>query len=217
MCVISISLRGKKFPEADLRRMWDANPHGAGIAFLRSDGRVEVKKGFMSFDQFMEVYETVPEAMHALHFRLRSAGEILPQLTHPFRVDGIDTQKLKYNAKAVLFHNGTVSDWRTLYIAILSSFTKKERDKILSLQCVSDTYVVSLLVNRFGHNILRHLDGGKWLLFEKEPVFYGHWYDGRDGFKYSNLTWKSVHSIYSNAWRGIGGYGGWYKRDDDGV
>ncbi len=131
MCVIAVSLKGHKFSEKDLRKMWDSNPHGAGVAWIEKRGQVKVMKGLMTFDQLIEVYETVPEAMHVLHFRLRSAGEILPQLTHPFRVDAVDTQKLRYTAKAVLFHNGTVSDWRTLYIAVLSSFTKKERDKIL--------------------------------------------------------------------------------------
>ena len=221
MCVIAVSLKGHKFSEKDLRKMWDSNSHGAGVAWIEKRGQVKVMKGLMSFDQFMEVYETVPETMHAVHFRLRSAGEILPQLTHPFRVDAVDGQKLTYTAKAVLFHNGTVSDWRSLYLAILSSFRKKEREKILSLQGVSDTYVMALMVYRYGHEILKHLDlGGKWLVFASQPVFYGFWdEDRKNGFKFSNLSWKyslnDVRYRYSYGSLSSGWKGSWYKGDDD--
>ncbi len=227
MCVISVSLRGKKFSEADLRKMWDANPHGAGIAYLLDDGRVKVKKGFMTFSELVEFYEDKIDegVVHAIHFRLRSAGDILPQLTHPFRVDSVDMQKLEYTARAVLFHNGTVSDWRSLYLAILSSFTKKERDKILSLHSVSDTYVASLMVCKFGHEILKHLDvGGKWLIFKLEPVFYGFWdEDKKNGFMFSNLSWKySLNNVrysynygsLSSGWKGTYSL---YKGEDDDV
>ena len=228
MCVISVSLYGTKFSERDLKKMWESNPHGAGVAWIEK-GRVKVVKGLMRFDDLMEVYESIPEVMHAIHFRLRSAGEILPQLTHPFRVDIIDMQKLKYTAKAVLFHNGTVADWRSLFLSVLSSFRKKDREKILALDSVSDTYVISLLVNRFGYQIIKHLDvGGKWLIFKQEPIFYGFWEeDKKNGFVYSNMSWKySVnvrysYSLLSRGWRGdrcdvgCSGVGDWYKYDKD--
>ncbi len=231
MCVISVSLKGKKFSEADLKKMWDANPHGAGIAFIEED-QVKVIKGLMQFDDFMEAYEAIPTGKtHALHFRLRSAGEILPQLTHPFRVDTIDTQKLKYTAHAVLFHNGTVTDWRSLFLFVLSTFKKKEREKILGLESISDSYVISLLIYRFGDQIIKHLDlGGKWLIFKPEPVFFGLWdEDRKNGFKFSNLTWRynlkysySYNSL-SSGWKGHScscdseylGQKSWYKDDKD--
>jgi hypothetical protein len=227
MCVISVSLKGTKFSERDLKKMWESNPHGAGVAWIEKRGRVRVVKGLMRLDDLMEVYESIPEVMHAIHFRLRSAGEILPQLTHPFKVDSVDLQRLKYTAKAVLFHNGTVSDWRSLFLSVLSSFRKKDREKILALESVSDTYVISLLVNRFGFQIIKHLDvGGKWLIFKSEPVFYGFWdEDKKNGFVYSNMSWKYSlnnnvkysYSSFSSGWKGNScdvGYG-WVNRDDD--
>jgi hypothetical protein len=165
-------------------------------------------------------------SVHALHFRLRSAGDVSPQLTHPFRVDKIDTQQLKYSARAVLFHNGTVNDWRSIFLPVLSSFPKKSIDKILSLHSISDTYAVSLAVYKFGHKILKHLDiGGRWLIFKPEPVFYGLWDDDkRNGFKFSNMAWKYSYDLnvwgyksYSNGWKGSScdvSLGSWRKKDD---
>jgi len=230
MCVIAVSVKGKKFSKEDLKRMWNANPHGAGLAWI--DGsQVNVIKGLMTFDCLLEAYENVPEgAIHALHFRLRSAGEILPQLTHPFRIDAIDKQELRYTARQVLFHNGTVSDWRSLYFAVLSLLRKRDREKVLSMESVSDTYVVALAVHKFGHQILKHLDiGGRWLIFGPEPVFYGSWDDDkRNGFKFSNLSWKWSYDFglgrssysyksYSTGWKGSSCdiTCSWYQKGND--
>jgi hypothetical protein len=228
MCVIAVSLKGRKFSESDLRKMWNANPHGAGVAFVMDD-RVRVIKGLMKFDDLLKVYESIPNnTVHAIHFRLRSAGDISPQLTHPFRVDGIDKQQLRYTAKEVLFHNGTVSDWRNLYLTVLHTFRKRDRDKILALPRVSDTYVVALIVYRYGHKILEHLDlHGKWLIFRaQDPVFYGFWdEDKENGFKFSNLSWKwsydfglgrSSYRSYSAGWKGSCDVSyNWYKKGND--
>jgi len=230
MCVISVSIKGRKFSEEDLKKMWNANPHGAGLAWI--DGsQVNVIKGLMTFDSLLEAYENVPEgAIHALHFRLRSAGEILPQLTHPFRIDAIDKQELRYTARQVLFHNGTVSDWRSLYFAVLSSLRKKDREKVLSMKSVSDTYVVALAVYKFGDKILKHLDiGGKWLIFGPEPIFYGSWdKDEKNGFRFSNLSWKWSYDFglgrssysyksYSTGWKGSSCdiTCSWYQKGND--
>jgi predicted glutamine amidotransferase len=207
MCVIAVSLKGVKFSVDDLKKMWDANSHGAGVAWC--DGsRVKVRKGFMKFEEFIEFYEEgVPRGvMHAIHFRLRSAGEVVPELTHPFRVDVVDTQELEYVADRVLFHNGTVSDWRGIFWGVLSSFSEEDVKKVFSVKYLSDSYVVSLLVYRYGHEVLKFCDDtSKWLVFSSEPVFYGRWErDDKRGFVFSNLSWRySLEGFsYRNFWSG---------------
>jgi hypothetical protein len=208
MCVIAASLKGEKFEVEDLRKMWDANSHGAGVAWL-DGGKVRVRKGFMRFNELVEFYEEeVPRGVvHVIHFRLRSVGEVVPQLTHPFRVDVIDTQELEYVADRVLFHNGTVGDWWGMFWGVLSSFSKKEVKKIFSVEYLSDTYVVSLLVYKYGHEVLKFCDDtSKWLVFGKEPVFYGRWErDDKSGFVFSNLSWRyslGDYGYYRNLWSG---------------
>jgi hypothetical protein len=208
MCVIAASLKGAKFSVEDLKKMWDANPHGAGVAWL--DGlKVKVRKGFIRFDELVEFYEEKLPAkvMHVIHFRLRSAGEVVPQLTHPFRVDVVDVQELEYEADKVLFHNGTVSDWLGMFWGVLGSFSEEDVKRVFSVEYLSDTYVVSLLVYKYGSEVLKFCDDtSKWLVFGSEPMFYGRWErDERRGFVFSNLSWRYSIEGYRNflsAWRG---------------
>ena len=205
MCVIAASLNGAKFSVEDLKKMWDANSHGAGVAWLEGS-KVRVRKGFMRFDELVEFYEGgLPTgAIHVLHFRLRSAGEVVSQLTHPFRVDAVDVQELEYEADRVLFHNGTVSDWQGMFWGILGSFSKRDVKKILSVGHFSDSYVISLLVYKYGDEILKLFNGvNKWLVFGAEPVFYGRWEkDEKRGFVFSNLSWRYSLEGYRNFWSG---------------
>jgi hypothetical protein len=208
MCVIAVSLKGNKFLVDDLKKMWDANSHGAGDAWC--DGSVvRVREGFMKFEKFIEFYEEeVPRGvMHAIHFRLRSAGELVPQLTHPFRVDVVDVQELEYVADRVLFHNGTVADWWGMFWGVLSSLSEEDVKRVFSVEYLSDSYVVSLLVYRYGHEVLKFCDDtSKWLVFSSEPVFYGRWErDEKMGFAFSNLSWRYSLEGYRNflsGWRG---------------
>ena len=47
-----------------------------------------------------------------IHFRWASVGEVTPKLCHPFPVTARATTRLSGHARAVLFHNGTWSQWR---------------------------------------------------------------------------------------------------------
>jgi len=199
MCVIAFSPKNKKFSEKDLRKMWDANPHGAGFAYVDNTQKLLiVKKGFMTFDAFMSEYEKMPETVHAIHFRLASAGGICPELTHPFRTDRFDNlKKLVYVAKEVLFHNGTVRNYEELFLNFLFHLSPKIADRLLDLEDYSDTYVASLYVKRFSHKILKFFDG-RWLVLRpKEYFLYGTW-DKEDDFYFSNKSWKfEFRSVYT--------------------
>jgi hypothetical protein len=74
------------------------------------------------------------------------------------------------------------------------------------VEYLSDSYVVSLLVYRYGHEVLKFCDDtSKWLVFSSEPKFYGKWErDDKSGFIFSNLSWRySLEgSSYRNFWSG---------------
>jgi len=54
MCIICSSAASVRQPsEAQLRRMFEANPHGAGYMVARN-GRVEISKGYMSWAPFIK-------------------------------------------------------------------------------------------------------------------------------------------------------------------
>jgi predicted glutamine amidotransferase len=192
MCVIAVSLKGKKLEEEKLRKMWNSNSHGAGIAIIdKKKNLIIVKKGLMTFENFLNEYKKVPEGIvHAIHFRLASAGGRTPQMTHPFRVDRIQIPKMEYTAKAVLFHNGTVRNHEKLFLNILPALPKKTAMKILDLEDISDTFVVSLYVARLGHKVLKYFSDDRWVVMTPTQfIFYGHWHE-EDDFKFSNMSWN---------------------------
>jgi len=179
MCVIAVS-KGRKLSIDCLQNMWTRNSDGAGIAYIQKD-QVIVTKGFMTFDDFMQAYSSIPAAPHAIHFRLATHGSITPQFTHPFRVDIPDTLELEYKAKQVLFHNGIIRNWERF--ARLTN---------TPLSC-SDTYC-------FARYLATLDDQGKEALIKKQKysrfalltpnsiILFGSFHK-LDGFLFSNLNW----------------------------
>ena len=46
MCIIAIKPKGKEMiPDENIRQMFSRNPHGAGIMYLKPDGKVHIEKG----------------------------------------------------------------------------------------------------------------------------------------------------------------------------
>jgi predicted glutamine amidotransferase len=195
MCVIVISEEGKKIGKREFKNMWERNDHGFGVAYYdEKDGLIYVKKGIMNEKEAWKYYEAIPQMPHIIHFRLASAGSRTPQLCHPFRVDLVDTQELEYKACAVLFHNGTVSDYKNLIPVIIASLEPKEREKFFNVEDISDTYLMSIMVRLFSHKVLKFYAASRWAIFTIESgspqiIIYGDFKKYKD-FYVSNLSWQ---------------------------
>jgi hypothetical protein len=206
MCVIVVSEKGEKVSKKDFKEMWLKNSHGWGVAWIDpQDGMINVKKGIMTLKEAEEFYyERVPEGVsHIMHFRLTSAGTTIPELTHPFRVDLIDTQELEYKACAVLFHNGTVSGYKAFLPAILAKLEASELEKLLSVKDVSDTYLMSIMVRLFSHRILKFYTSSRWAVFTIESgspqiFLYGNFQKYKE-FYVSNMSWQIPQYTYTTS------------------
>jgi len=215
MCVIVISEEGKKIGKKEFENMWEANSHGFGVAYYnKENGLIYVKKGIMDEKEAWEIYESIPEAPHIIHFRLASAGSRIPGLCHPFRIDILDTQELEYEASRVLFHNGTVADYRNFIPTIIASLEPEEREKFFNVKDISDTYLMSIMVKLFSYKVLKFYIPSRWAVFTIEDsspqiIIYGDFKKYKD-FYVSNLTWKP-QSQYHWYW-GRGYQKDWYLR-----
>jgi predicted glutamine amidotransferase len=76
----------------------------------REDGEVRWMKG-LEPDELETLIAGLPGEI-VIHFRIASVGEVTPRLCHPFPVTVCATTRLSGHARAVLFHNGTWSQWR---------------------------------------------------------------------------------------------------------
>ena len=114
MCVIVVKERGQEIPENSiLKECFEHNSDGAGFAFVR-DGRVEIRKGFMTWRRFRgvlrkEMLKKSDTVMY--HFRISTSGGIMPENTHPFPVTTSEHTlgKRKVSTLCAVAHNGIIS------------------------------------------------------------------------------------------------------------
>jgi hypothetical protein len=115
MCIICIKNHGAKMPDDDtIRSMFAHNPHGAGFMYARN-GRVEIRKGFMTLDAFMDALHNTlriigEDAALVMHFRITTAGGTCPENTHPFPLSAniADMKRTSTHADMGVAHNGII-------------------------------------------------------------------------------------------------------------
>ena len=56
MCVIAIC-EDRRLTEDEVRKMWEANPAGGGVAWTTEDGWVRWKKGMMELEKMLEFHD----------------------------------------------------------------------------------------------------------------------------------------------------------------
>lgn len=191
MCLIIASTKGKRIPDQILVDANRTNSNGAGVAWFdparNAEKKIQFRKG-LSLRELQTILEDdVRGAAHVVHFRIATIGGPLPELTHPFTVDEEASIALSGEAKAVLFHNGTYSQWKdSLLLAAASSGIP------LPESPWSDTRAVAFMCNVYGKHMLSILDtSSRYLVFDgaeaeaRRILLWGDWHD-QDEFKFSN-------------------------------
>lgn len=102
MCIAIYQDAGSVLTEQEIRNSWQANPDGAGLAYVDDCGKVCTFKS-MKLKRFMEEYERVVD-MHGqhspmlVHFRIATHGSVNEYNCHPFMV----------NKNIAMIHNGVI-------------------------------------------------------------------------------------------------------------
>jgi hypothetical protein len=137
MCIAIAKPSNVALPNLDLlKNCFLANPEGAGYAFC-SHGSVIIRKGFMTWKDFVKEYEDfnleqMKQCAMLFHFRIGTHGlKYNPKHTHPFALtdDYTTMEQLYVKTKAAVIHNGMLTDYGT------STYGKKDPE----LREVSDT------------------------------------------------------------------------------
>jgi hypothetical protein len=98
MCIAIYKPEGFELTEDSLINCWNANSDGAGFMYPE-DGKINIIKGLMTYDEFRAAYDPHSERQLALHFRIATHGGVTKENTHPFQVS--DTLGM--------IHNGIIS------------------------------------------------------------------------------------------------------------
>ncbi len=114
MCVIVVKPEGVQIKKSDLKKMWDHNSDGAGLAIYDKD-KIRIIKGFMAFNPFWDCLNSLQDQQVVFHLRFATHGVTNQAQTHPFSVSSkMKTAKaLRENTlyERILFHNGIISNF----------------------------------------------------------------------------------------------------------
>lgn len=116
MCIICIKPAGIDFPSRDvLSQCFLSNPDGAGFMYP-DNGKVNIEKGFMSFDDFfnnlLDYSKGIEKRPFILHFRIGThGGKTDPALSHPFPVTRQYDHMMKLSSisDTAIAHNGILN------------------------------------------------------------------------------------------------------------
>jgi len=191
MCTLAFCHK-RKLTYTEFKNCNDANEDGVGFAFSRN-GKQYLIKGFMTFDTAWNFYKKVPEGKaHIVHFRLSTAGTVVPQLTHPFICSDASPLHTEYEGnEPLLFHNGMVSGWKELALT----------NRVLTHSLMSDTRYLAIMLGRNGiENYKEHLKNthGKFIIFHsgKAKLIGDFIYD--KGVYFSNSSYKYSYTSKYN-------------------
>lgn len=185
MCLIAVCEK-RNLSEEEFFNAWFLNSDGMGMAWP-AGGSVFMRKGFMDRDNAYTAYLRGPVYRifpHILHFRARTVGEAVPELTHPFLCVKGSPPVLEYKGPGpLLFHNGTALDWREG----LSDILDIEEVKVEGP--VNDSRLAAMWVARAGAGFLENLDGRFALLSPDGYTLFGGFRQD-NGILFSNSGYK---------------------------
>lgn len=179
MCIIACSPEGKTIPKENLEQCFRSNSDGAGYMYSEN-GKLIVKKGFFTFDEFYDSYLPHEQKKIVLHFRIKTHGERNEENCHPFLVD----------ESLAFVHNGVIkieedhkqySDTWHFNEKIVKPMYRDNRGFLKRI------YNQELIKSFIGYSKLVFMDGkGRSMIINPDK---GEWHDG---VWYSNGSYK-VH------------------------
>lgn len=109
MCVIAYMDGSTRLNDDDVKRMFEANPDGAGLCYP-SNGRVVIRKGFFTVDALLDEYHAIPDGVPVImHCRIATSGGINEKTCHPFAVGRSLKKTNKRSCNIAFAHNGILS------------------------------------------------------------------------------------------------------------
>ncbi len=181
MCVILAC--EKTFPSWEtLKNAEDLNGDGGGIAWIEK-GKVHFKKNLTADKIHKMITSGNIKLPVIIHFRITSVGGTKPSLCHPFPITRKADTALTGKTAAVLFHNGTWTQWQDYTLATLMK-TQVRMPK----GDWSDSRAMAFMAGHLGKKTLKHIEG--WnkiaILTTKRIEYYGKGWVQVDKVKCSN-------------------------------
>lgn len=211
MCIIAAKPQNVAMPtEEQLENMWYNNPDGAGFMYNK-DGRVQIEKGFMTYDAFEKALKEagkttdLKKAAVVLHFRITTHGGTKPENCHPFPVtDSIGLlKKRKLRTKLGVAHNGVIE-------ITPRSGISDTMEYILSQLGPLQRAVPKFYKDKDLMEMISNAISSKMAFLDRDGKIYtiGNFVED-NGIKYSNTTYKAWRYSKSTLYDWSDKYGDW--------
>jgi hypothetical protein len=198
-CIAVWKPKGVNIARKYLQNCYANNKEGAGFAIAK-DGKIEIHKGFFSFDDFWKAYQGLQKYAALLHFRIATHGVVNADNCHPFDVS---------NGKYALVHNGILPS--SLHKDDKNESDSKQFAKLLEplLEMVPFGHegFGKVVGEAIGYNkiALMNVNGKVWLFNEQKGTWNkGVWYSN-SGYAYGPIkrAWKGAQGSVSNMWNSL--------------
>ena len=209
MCIIIAKPQTAKLPSLDtLANCWKNNSDGAGIAYRAKDGSVIIRKGLMTWADFLNTYtellERLTDTEVIFHFRITTHGGTCPEYTHPFPISPKLTElKQTYiQTNQAVAHNGIISAYGSKDVSDTAEYIQRV---LYPLQRMRTSHNLGSILQVVDGTI----DGSRlaWLLPHKGLVYVGDGWREDDGCMYSNSSYLPNYAYWTKyLWENDGDY-----------
>ena len=181
MCIIILNKKGL-IPRNTLNECCESNPDGMGLMYAKN-GKIKIIKEIIDFDSFYSKYMKIRikhKGNIALHFRIRTAGNVNEKNIHPFFVN----QNLAFMHNGILDievpKNSEISDTMIFNEHILKNLPDDFLNYAGNVELIKN-YITSsklLFMDSYGQVTIINEDKGNWL---KDNWFsnYSYCYSGQ--------------------------------------
>ena len=199
-CVAVWKPKGVQIAKKYLENCFTNNKEGAGFAIVK-DGKIEMEKGFFTFDEFWQAYNGLQKYAALIHFRIATHGKVDEDNCHPFMLDG---------GKYALVHNGVLP-------SSLHSGKKDESDSrqfgeliepMLGFIPWHHEQFTTVVNEAIGYNKIALLreDGNIWIFNEGKGEWHkGAWYSNHTYFYgAAKRAWTKTVETVDEMWKRLG-------------
>ena len=203
MCIAIYGLKGTEVPTEDiLKTCFVNNCDGAGFCFNTDNGKVQIVKGFMTWESFISAFREYDEKYKfkdrglLIHFRIATHGSTNPGNCHPFPISSNPKhlKKPKFISNYACVHNGIIS------------LTASEKSELSDTGLFVKDYLTKIASNKGWFYNQKNIELIYELISSKMAILNSNgeiiatkgFHQGDDGNFYSNNSYKAVyHSLYS--------------------
>jgi len=192
MCTIMYKPRDVKLPSdwrVILRRLFTKNNQGAGIMFMREDGRIEIRKGYKSVTKLISAIAKIDGDLDteiAVHCRIATSGGDGDEMTHPFPITLKRSHQLSQNLAcgAAIMHNGVITKFEDKEDKYSDSANLAHSLASFSLSEIENNESLKKLVSIA-------LGSSRMIMFTRNTTeMFGSWETDKHGLMYSNKDYE---------------------------